>query len=491
MTCNALLYKASAGLAVSLARHLRRLLLTGAVWACAVVVFVTSASATALGPWQQISTSAGPNIDEVGLVRTADGNLHVAWLQPGSGGTENLWHMSIPPSGGVGGGAATIVQGWKSLSNPALAIGPGGTLEAFVGGIRSLDPGDPFGDMNLLTSTDGGTSWTLQNNGDVVAPGASAYSSPVAVAIAGATPFETWYGTSGVWVHAGISSATANTNYQSFGCCGYYSNLAVDGTGATELAWYSNASGHLGVYTQALAADGSPAGSPAVMPGTATDSIELQRTPIVGRAQGGFYVAYPTGYPSFTAVKLWKVGSGSATTVAKLNHSGGTPAAGLSVDPAGRIWVFWTNYVNDKPQVFATRSNPAVTRFGAIVPVGAPAGAGSAYSIDGNAGSGALDLFSAIAVGQSTSTWYRHVYPGLSLAVSPASIRARRAHKVTLTVTDAGVPVKGAAVKLAGHTGKTNGAGKLVLHVKAAGSLTATASRAGYVSGTAKLRVTK
>ena len=79
------------------------------------------------------------------------------------------------------------------------------------------------------------------------------------------------------------------------------------------MAWYSNANGHLGVLAQDVAADGSPVGSAATMPGTSDMQVGmLGRTPLAARAGGGFYVAYATGYPTQNRVRVWRVGASNA-----------------------------------------------------------------------------------------------------------------------------------------------------------------------------------
>lgn len=467
----------------------RRLAILLVAALCSWAMVATQATATALGPWRQITNAGIMNITEVGLARTADGTLHAAWESQQADNTQSINLVPISASGTVG-ATQTAVAGWSSTDNPALGLSPTGALEAFFGGIHSLSATDPNTDENLATSTDGGSTWTL-TPADVVAPAASAYASQAAVSNSFApqpSPFETWTGTSGVWVHAGTDSTTPNSNFQTAlgGCCGYYANLASDGAGNTELAWYSNATGKGGIWAQGVSATGTPVGSPQQMPNTADLGVgELQRTPLIARQQGGFYAVYPIGYPSFTGVELWKIGGAAI----KIPGAKAPTSASEAVDQAGRVWVFWATNVGDRPELMATRSNPSVTRFGATVAVRIPSGTGTVFSVDGNAAAGALDVFATLSPNGSSNAaiWTRHVYPGLSVAVSPSSARLHRAAKVSVAVTDAGVPVKGATVRLGSHKATTNAAGKASLHLTVSGNVRATADAAGYVSGSAEL----
>lgn len=450
------------------------------------------AGATALGPWQQVANAGLQNISEAGLARTPDGVLHVAWTSQQTPSSEGILTLPISAGGSLG-ATQTVISGWASLEDPALGLTPSGGLQAFFGGLHSTDAGDPNGDMNLASSTDGGNTWTVMPADVIAGPDRTAYASQTAVSnslIGQASPFETWTGTSGVWVNAGIAATTPDSNYQTQlgGCCGYYSSLATDGAGNTELAWYSNATAQSGIWAQAVSSSGAPSGAPLQMPNTANLGVgEMQKTPLVARPQGGFYVVYPIGYPSFTAVELWKVGAGAIKVGGRAAVNPTTAAA--AVDQAGRVWVFWSRRIGDKPTLFATRSNPSVTRFGAVVAVGAPSKTETTYALDGNAAGGALDVVTTLNKNGSSNIeiWTRHVYPGLSLGLSPASARLRRAVKVTASVTDAGVPVKGASVRLGGRSATTNAAGKAVFRLRVTATTTATASRAGYVSASAAL----
>ena len=337
----------------------------------AVAMVLCAASSAQAAPWKQVTTADQTSIDQVGLLRTPDGALHVAWHRPTGPNTDDLLHTLIAPNGTVG--ATTPIQtGWTGFQNAALVQDPGG-IRLFVGAIRSTDSSDPQDELNTLLSSDGGATWTLQP-GNVVPDGGQAYGSPVAATtLPGGGTLQAWAGTLGTWVHAGLSPATPNHDYQApIGTYGYDPNLATDASGRTVLAWYSNAAGHLGVLAQDVAADGSPVGSAVTMPGTDDMRVGMiGRTPIVARAGGGLYVAYPTGYPTMDRVRLWRVGSGSTSTIARLGRTGSKPVT-IAAAADGRLWVVWVNTRGGVPHVLAQRSNRTASRFGATVDAGRP-----------------------------------------------------------------------------------------------------------------------
>ena len=306
------------------------------VVAVAVIVAAASAAPAAhAAPWKRVTTPDGASTDQVGLARTADGVLHVAWHHPTGPNTEDLLHTVISPAGKVG--ATTPVQsGWTGFTNPALVVDPGG-LRAFWGGFRSTDSSDPQNETNTALSADGGASWALQP-GSVVPLGAQSYASNTAATVRGdGSTLQAFAGTLGTWVHAGLSPATANHDYQApLGPYGYDPNLATDAANRTVLAWYSSAAGHLGVQVQDVAADGSPVGAAATMPNTSDMQVGmLGRTPLVARKGGGFYVAYPTGYPSASRVRLWRVGAAAAPLLGRVGDSS-SPAVAVAAAGDGQ-----------------------------------------------------------------------------------------------------------------------------------------------------------
>lgn len=446
------------------------------VLAAAMLAALAAAPTAKAATWKQLTSDGGANIDQVALLRTGDGVLHVLWHRPSGPITDDLMHTVIAANGKIG--ATTPVQtGWATIGNPGLTTMPGGGLRAFWGGIRTIDSNETNQDENTAVSTDGGTSWAL-TPGSVVQPGTQAYGSSVSAATrTDGTPVITYAGTLGTWVHVGADATLPSFSYQPpLGNYGYDPNVASDASG-TVIAWYSNATGHLGPHAQAVNTDGSPIGSAQQMPGTANMNVGmLSRTPLVARPGGGFYVAYPTGYPTQNSIRVWKVGT---TRTTQLDKTANNSLAAISADSSGRLWVAW----KDGTRVLASRSNKTATKWGAVVDAGAPKNAGSLYTLDASATpGGGADLFGNYGIGtnSTTSTFYARINPGLTLTASKSG------SGYTFTVTDAGSPVKGAKVKGAGRSDTTDAKGRARLKVSRKTKVTASAS--GYTSATIKVK---
>jgi hypothetical protein len=446
----------------------------------AAAVALAAAPTAHAATWKQLTASGGTNIDQVGLLRTSDGVLHVIWHRRTGPNTEDLLHTTIAAGGKVG-ATVPIQSGWATLSNAALTTAPGG-IRAFWGGIRTTESTEPNQEMNTALSTDGGTSWALQT-GSVVPLGGQSYASSISAATRpDGTPVITWAGTLGTWTHAGLTPATPNFNSQTpLGNYGYDPGIAIDAGGRTTIAWYSNATGHLGPFAQDVNADGSPVGSAVNMPGTSNMNVGmLSRTPIVARSSGGVYVAYPTGYPTQNSVRVWAVGASRTTLIDK---TAGNSLAALAGDASGRLWVAW----KDGADVLARRSNKKATAWGAAVNAGGPKNASSLYIVDASATASGLDLFGTFSLGSDSSaaTYHARIRPGLTLEASRSSLPAR-ATTVTFTVSDAGAPVKGAKVKASGRSDTTDSRGRATLSLN--GKATVTAAASGYETATLRLK---
>ncbi|MEA2439381.1 MAG: hypothetical protein QOH76_805 [Thermoleophilaceae bacterium] len=461
--------------------------------AAVVALGLLLAPVASAASWKQVTASNGSSVDQVGLLRTGDGTLHLTWHRRTGPNTEDLLHTSISGQGTIG-ATAPIQVGWAEIQNAALVPAPGG-IRVFFGGIRTTNAGDPNRELNTSLSGDGGATWALQQ-GSVVASGQQAYGSPVsATALPDGTPLEAWAGTLGTWVHAGLGPASPNHDYQApLGNYGYDSGIATNSSGRTVMAWYSSAGGRLGVYAQDVATDGSPVGSAVNMPGTSNMAIGmLGRTPIVARPNGGFYVAYATGYPSLRSVRLWRVGALTSTRLGNAGPSGNA-AATLAAAADGRLWIAWKADRAGKPHVFARRSNKAANVFGATVDLGSPKGAASGYRLDASASDGTLDIFGSFSIGSSSdaATFHRRTFAGLTLRTKPTKLHRGRATPVKFTVLDAGDPLRGAKIRAGGHSAVTDRQGRATLKLTGHRKpITTAATARGYAQATKRIRVVK
>lgn len=448
----------------------------------AVLVAVCCAAPAGAAPWERVTTADGSSTDQVGLARTGDGVLHVAWHHPTGPNTEDLRHTAITRAGRIG-ATSPIQSGWTGFTNTALVV-DGGGLRAFWGGFRTTDTSDPQRETNTALSVDGGASWALQP-GQVNPDGAQSYASSHAATVRGdGSTLQAFAGTLGTWVHAGLSPATPNHDFMAGLQYGNDPNLATDATDRTVMAWYSSATGRLGVLARDVDADGSPGRGPLTMPGTGAMNVGmLGRTPLAARTGGGFYVAYPT--PG--GVRVWRVGAGSALVVAGIRNS---PAVAIAAAADGRIWVVWTKGFGD-PDVLARRSNRGATRFGATVNAGHPKDALQAYKLDANVAGNALDVLANFNIGTSSdaATSYRRLLPGLTLQASPARLRSDAPTEVRFTVSDAGDAVSGARVKVGRASGTTDSRGRVTLTLRSSRAVTARATRAGYAPARKRLEL--
>ena len=109
---------------------------------------------------------------------------------------------------------------------------------------------------------------------------------------------------------------------------------------------------------------------------------------------------------------------------------------------------------------------------------------------------GPLDLVVTAETGSGSNriqVWHEQIMAALSVNVSPTAIRSAAGGTVTISVTDAGVPVSGASVSALGRIYTTNSRGIVTVAVarrNSVGLKPIGASRAGYFTGAAGLRVT-
>jgi hypothetical protein len=450
-------------------------------------VALSAAGAASAGPpgvWTRIGDPTGTSTEQVGVARTPDGVLHVAWLRKNGAGAD-LMHTAIARNGRAAGRPAAIVTGWAQIESPALVASPDGSLRAVFGGTRSTDASETNASMNTATAGEGGDGWTLVT-GSIVHT-TNAYASPAGAALEpDGTPVTTWATTYGLGIHVGLDPAAEDETLQA-ACCAYEPQLATDAAGGqVVLGWDSNAGGARGIFAQAVA----PAGPRQLAPGSASSSdADEQRTAISARLGApGVYLAYcGGGSSSCRDVLLWRYGGGAPLVVAKAPDS--TTDAGRRVmvapGPQGRLWVAWER----GGRIYAARSNEAVTRFGPTVSTAPPRGTSDIWHLAGDGADGPLDLLASVDAG-GIAAWHTQLLPPLSLTVRVHKAGQKR--RVVIRVGDAGDVVSAVRIRFAGsaylglHMPKSrladaHGLLNLTLPaVQGKRSLTLLASKAGY-----------
>jgi hypothetical protein len=436
-----------------------------------------SAHAGPPGKWTQVTGVAGQpdqNTLRAGLVRTADGVLHVGWMRSGAGTSASILHSSISANAKTVSGPDTIFSysGGANLS-VALVRAPEGIRAFFAG----LEPGSGV-DRAMATATSAnGQSWSAataaSRSGNAAKPVYTALGLDANVGLDG-TFYSAWGDSDpgGGGFHVGLDPSDPDGELPA----GTQSDpgLGVDSvSGRVVLAWND-------VDTDTVAAMGlSPLGQPMTLPNSAAAQLqhELGTSGRIGRA--GVFVAFTQGSNPFTGdPALFRADTGKAR---KLTRSDGELVS-IAAAPSGRLWVFWKK----SGTVFARRSNKAATRFGATRRIRAPGGnATTIYNLAGEGSRGPLDLLALLdPPSGSIANFHQRILPGLTLRAK------RKANgKTAFRVTDAGQPVAGAKVKVKGDGSKTTGKSGTVLFSLSQGRHKAKASKKGYAPARTTVRV--
>jgi hypothetical protein len=468
----------------TLAPVIRGVVTVGALCACALAAALGAAARTTAGGWTKLPDGPPINFYEASLARTPDGTLHVVYARNG-GSTQDVWHVPVLVSGKIG-PATPVAQGWAGVENPAVLVAADGTLRAFWGGIKSIDPSNTNDALNTASAPATGAAWALQPGR--VSADSNAYVSPVGAARTKEGQFvEATTSTFGLTYHYGLTTGTPTTKVPG-NCCYYDPGIGVDAvTGETVLGWYSNedptqpgAAAGEGVFLQEIA-PGGLVGKRALAPGSAAADGKSAvapgyRTPVTGRLGApGVFLAYGQGYPTFAKLALLRFGSAKPAIVI-----GAPRAQGVNLAPApqGRLWIFWKRDTG----IFATRTNRAATRIEPISAITPPPNTDTVWRLDGEGSLGPLDLV-VNAQTADAAFWHRRVLPRLSLHASALGGGLER-----FVVTDAGDPLAGAKVTLRGKSATTDASGVVTLDVPK-GRATAKVAKRGYVGASAAVRV--
>ncbi len=443
------------------------------------------------GKWTRVTGADGVealNTDEVGLERTADGVLHVAWTRRAAGLADALMQSAIAANTKSVSGPVTIVGPPNNGLNGSvdLVSAPGGGLRVLFSGLFPMSGIDVV--MSTSTASATGTGWTPP-----LAVSSTGTPSPVYIAagIGGAvspagTVVSTW-GDSGPGdggFHVGLSPADPDNPF-GVAASNVNPNVAFDSaSGSGYIAW--NVLG--GIEPGSLRVMALQGGSVLAAPNSAARWIG-QRVSISGRiGAGGVYVAYGSGGNEFSARPAWwRVGTKQPRIFKRQRDAEHT---GLAPAPAGRLWLYWER----DGRLYAVRTDRKAKKPGAIVSLKAPKGTRSIYRLNGEGSRGPLDLLALADAKGGLGYFHQRILPGLSLSVQPKPVE--RGKQASFRVSDAGTPVKGAWVtfKLGKKklSKKTNAKGKATIKVPAGtrpGRYSAAVHRGGYTRAKRKVRV--
>jgi hypothetical protein len=185
----------------------------------------------------------------------------------------------------------------------------------------------------------------------------------------------------------------------------------------------------------------------------------------------GVYVAYADG----KSARLYRYGGNSLTV-----RRGSFVSAAVCAAPAGRLWVAWGDKVDG---IFATRSNMSVSAFEPVQKLTLPQNTKDGLTYAQCEGSvGPVDLFADVLIGAAAGFWHTHLLPHFSLRS-----QAGKGH-VTLIAQDAGDPVAGASIRVAGKRVLTGANGKASLALRR-GGYSASATAQGYASASLRFNV--
>src|SRR5262245_33491628 len=290
----------------------RRMRLAAAAALLGALAWAGSAQAGPPGKWTQVTGVGGQedlNTLRVGLLRTADGVLHIGWSRNGPGNSASILHSSVSADAKSISGPDTIFS-YTGGANQSVALvrAPEGIRAFFAG----LEDGSAV-DRAIATATSAnGQSWSAaapaSRSGSSAKPAYAAGGLDAAAGLDG-TFFSAWGDSApgGGGFHMGLDSSAADSEL----AAGLQSDpgIGVDSqSGQVFVAWND-------VDTQTVAVMGlAPLGSPITLPNSAAAQLQ-HRVGITGRIGApGLFVAYTQGTNPFLGdPAVFRVDTGKAT----------------------------------------------------------------------------------------------------------------------------------------------------------------------------------
>jgi hypothetical protein len=460
------------------------------------MLFLPAGPAHAGGPgtWTKLA-EVGDAFDTAGMLRTADGKLHLVWRKSSN---TAYGTSTIAINGGLL-ATGTALSGWNNdlEYDPQLVKMGSGMRLVFEGSM-----GNGFymnGGVFTVRSSDGKT-WTLEH--DSMASHSAGIGNLSATAEKdGTTPVATFAG--GHLFHVGLDpnnpastpdgTITPTPNQAQFNPA-----IATDSsTGSVYVGWYQ-ASLKPGYWVERIL---TPQGSPVEAPGSDDTSPKQDNEPresvaLTARPGGGVYMAYcvATSTQQCAHIDLWKVGASSALVVPGSKNSTHTRVA-LGAGLKGRLSVVW--YDGTTNDIHAVRTNTTATKFGPVRTTKAPSNTFGLDSVQAEGTFGRLDVIinDQVTVGSviHTDLFQTQILAGLTLTATPSKFSHTKATTVTFKVTDAGQAVPNVKVTCIGKSATTGSTGTAKITFPkgtATGKHVCTAGSPNYNPGKTTLTVT-
>lgn len=454
-------------------RSLRILGIAGGVAALGVTV-LAAPPAVAGGPsaWSPVDTGV-TNTARPGLFRLASG-LEVVWTKGGVGST-GLYRRDISATGAAG-GITPVISGWDTLVSDPVPLAGSVALAGLRGSV-----GDPdfWSGRGFLVSDAGALTGTLSAADTAYAGDQDA------TQVAGTSVYVFSQG-SDVSLHSGT---VIGTDFQvtTGGCCRYYPAIATAPDGTGWVGWYSNDTVSSIAVRPVTGLPGAPVfGDERMAPGYDGESVDSpsQRLAMATRPDGSAWLAYPVAKAGGNVIRVWRMGTGTVRTITVPQSAGDRLRhVALASDSSGRLWVSFLD--SRTGRVSVTRSDAAATTFGAVVQVAPPPGDGvfsTAIS--------ATPTRSDVVINTGSALHHRQFLPGLAIASKVTSKKGSLRLKVR--ITDAGAAVVGALVRVKGYgkaVTKPTGTAKFTIGAKHPKKVKVTASRSGYSSNRAVVKL--
>ena len=454
------------------------------------------AAAGGPGVWTDLSGPVGSLLVQPDAARGSGGMLHVVWASAGT--PEYLHYRPVTASGAAGADRVLTPGGWGIVNDPAVITdtATGSSVQVFTGG---QNPGATISGLARWSSSDNGS--TFSPGALVTTAGSSWSSAASAVATPGAA-LQTWANTYGVYTHRG-EAAGVTYDVNDVGMIGYDPAFGYDAAGGRlyVVAFY-NETGKEGLWARRIdPATGAPVGSSFALANSWTMSSGVRaavqkntRTPVTGLAgQSVVVVAYPTGYPTSTTMRVWRLTPAGQSNVVLAKGGSEKDATAVAADGSGRVWVVWTDKNGARRKVYAVRSNVGATAWGQIVSLAGPSGASTLWQLAASAQAGRVDVLAQYEKGSGYDIFHTQLLAGLTVRLSPAKVKVGTTVTVKVTVLDAGAAVAGAKVTIGTKSATTSSTGVAKVKVKAtkAGKLTVSVKKSGYTKGSATLKVTR